>query len=519
MPSDQARPERDAAAGGAHPSSRRGGRRRFLDSLHGRSTLIDRSWVAAPFVVQAPNPAADNAPRPYDHGFRASPERSAISKVDRRVCREIPQGGEPQLLAFTNQPLTPKFNEGARLLWEPHPPIAVTQAACEQRSPRQASAPWSQWRSPPPRTPHPSSSTATRPPTGLPRSGSPGPRVSSPATSSSRRSPPVPAQPRRSAAPPGWRQVRRDSCVGPNRALLTQAIYVRVASLADPLTTVWSVGSATGVAAGLAAYRGVDIASPVQSSGGAVSRNSLLLRTPSVANGADTLVAGFFGRNEAGGITTPRGTTHRYLASTPLASVLAVDDVRNTAGATGSLVARPANRAGCNIAQVIVLRSASGRPPTTPPTTPDRPESAAASSAPAARDSDPARAAARHDGAVGSRQRAFHRRDANLRRRRVECLHGQRPRRGLRPLPQRQPGRQHDRHEHELHGSHVRDDLHVRRRSIRRGRESLHPLDGQCGHDRVLDDAAAAAPASAAPAASAASRRRRLRPPRVVERR
>ena len=175
------------------------------------------------------------------------------------------------------------------------------------------------------------------------------------------------------SAPPGWRQVRRDSCVGPNRALLTQAIYVRVASLADPLTTVWSVGSATGVAAGLAAYRGVDIASPVQSSGGAVSRNSLLLRTPSVANGADTLVAGFFGRNEAGGITTPRGTTHRYLASTPLASVLAVDDVRNTAGATGSLVARPANRAGCNIAQVIVLKSASGRPPTTPPTPPTGP--------------------------------------------------------------------------------------------------------------------------------------------------
>ena len=52
-------------------------------------------------------------------------------------------------------------------------------------------------------------------------------------------------------APAGWRQVRRDSCVGPGNAVLTQAIYVRVATSSEPFTTVWRVGSATGVAAGV----------------------------------------------------------------------------------------------------------------------------------------------------------------------------------------------------------------------------------------------------------------------------
>ena len=84
--------------------------------------------------------------------------------------------------------------------------------------------------------------------------------------------------------------------------MLTQAIYVRVATSSEPFTTVWRVGSATGVAAGVAAYRGVDDNRPVQTSGGTVSRNSAFIRTPSVFHGAGTLVAGFFGRNEAGGV-------------------------------------------------------------------------------------------------------------------------------------------------------------------------------------------------------------------------
>lgn len=36
------------------------------------------------------------------------------------------------------------------------------------------------------------------------------------------------------SAPSGWALVRRDSCSGPNRTQLTQALYVRLASASEP---------------------------------------------------------------------------------------------------------------------------------------------------------------------------------------------------------------------------------------------------------------------------------------------
>ena len=236
--------------------------------------------------------------------------------------------------------------------------------------------------------------------------------------------------------------MRRDSCVGPGNAVLTQAIYVRVATSSEPFTTVWRVGSATGVAAGVAAYRGVDDDRPVQSSGGAVSRNSAFTSDSLRRPGAGTLVAGFFGRNEAGGITTPRGTTHRYLASTPLASVLAVDDVRTAAGTTGLARRTPVHpvlvqhRAGrrAQVGLRLGLRHAADAadaadasdapgPPEHPPTPPPPADAAGAAWS------------ARHHGTVCAGQRALDERDADLRRRRLERIDRQRPRHRLRRLP------------------------------------------------------------------------------------
>jgi hypothetical protein len=174
-------------------------------------------------------------------------------------------------------------------------------------------------------------------------------------------------------APAGWTQVRRDACSGSGGVLLTQALFVRVASPSEPPSTLWRLGAATGVAAGVSAYRGVDGAAPVQSSGGSVSRNSRGIQAPSVANGADSRVAAFFGRSAAGPISVPTGTSQRYVASTVSASVLGVDTVRATAGTTGILVARPATPVACNIGQVVVLRPGAGGSGETPPPPPPPP--------------------------------------------------------------------------------------------------------------------------------------------------
>ena len=171
-------------------------------------------------------------------------------------------------------------------------------------------------------------------------------------------------------------------CLSHGNAVLTQAVYVRVATSSEPFTTVWRVGSATGVAAGVAAYRGVDEDRPVQSSGGACQPQLRLhsdsLRPPS-------------GRHARRGLLRPeRGRRHLDAArdNSPLSRldsrwhpVLGVDDVHAAAGMTGSLTAQPSNRSSCNIAQVVVLRSASGSGSGTPPTSPTPPPSHVSSAA------------------------------------------------------------------------------------------------------------------------------------------
>jgi Fibronectin type III domain len=175
-------------------------------------------------------------------------------------------------------------------------------------------------------------------------------------------------------APVGWTPVRRDACAGSGGVELTQALFVRVASPSEPPTSAWKLGAASGVAVGVAAYRGVDGASPVASSGGVFSRNSRGIQTTSLATVANGLVTAVYGRSSDGAITLPAGTAQRYAASTATASVVAADTA-GLSGTTGSLVARPAATAACNIGQLVVLRPGAGGSGTPPPPPPPPPPS------------------------------------------------------------------------------------------------------------------------------------------------
>jgi chitodextrinase len=166
-------------------------------------------------------------------------------------------------------------------------------------------------------------------------------------------------------APTGWTQVRRDACAGSGGVELAQALYVHVASPSEPSSSAWKLGAASAVAVGVAAYRGVDGASPVASSGGVYSRNSRGIQTASLTTVPNGLVTAFYGRSSAGALALPDGVTLRYAASTPNASVVAADAALS--GTTGSLVARPAVTAACNIGQLVSLRPGAGGSVTPPP--------------------------------------------------------------------------------------------------------------------------------------------------------
>jgi chitodextrinase len=163
-------------------------------------------------------------------------------------------------------------------------------------------------------------------------------------------------------APTGWTFVRRETCVLP-ATQMTQALYVRTASASEPATSRWSFSKALYGSAGVAAYRGVDGASPVAASSGATAVDSRNAAAPSVTTTApQTLVAGSFGRSGTAATSAPAGTSSRYAVagSASGAGILALDQLRPTTGATGTITTTSTATAGCAIGQLVALRPGAG---------------------------------------------------------------------------------------------------------------------------------------------------------------
>jgi hypothetical protein len=161
------------------------------------------------------------------------------------------------------------------------------------------------------------------------------------------------------STPTGWTLVRRDTCLLP-WTQMTQAVYVRSAAALEPPSTRWTLGKAAGASAGIAAYRGVDGASPVAAHSGATARDSRTADAPSVTTSVpQTLLVGSFGRSGTSAVTTPAGTTRRYSltgAGTAPAAIFALDQVRSAAGATGAISTQSTAVSGCTIGQLVALR-------------------------------------------------------------------------------------------------------------------------------------------------------------------
>ena len=163
--------------------------------------------------------------------------------------------------------------------------------------------------------------------------------------------------------PPGWTALRRDSCAA-GGVTLTQALFVRVATVRQAAVTTWGLPRATSAVGGIVAYRGVDAVRPIDGVSGAARRNVARILAPSVtARVAQTLIVGVFGHSDIQKDTLPSGSTARVDVSTRGtsrgASAKVGDFTRADAGASGRRFASLPRRAACSVGQQLALRPSS----------------------------------------------------------------------------------------------------------------------------------------------------------------
>jgi hypothetical protein len=135
--------------------------------------------------------------------------------------------------------------------------------------------------------------------------------------------------------PPGWSVVRTDV----NGSVWRQIVYVHVAGSAEPASYIWKLSVTSKAAGTLAAYGGVDPASPIVASSGQVNASSTSIVAPGVTNPASgRLLVGFFGivTDPVNSVTPPGGMTERV----------------EVAPASGSRSRRSSSRTSCRSASV-----------------------------------------------------------------------------------------------------------------------------------------------------------------------
>jgi hypothetical protein len=157
--------------------------------------------------------------------------------------------------------------------------------------------------------------------------------------------------------PSGWTAIRADTQaylgVG-----ITQALYYRVASGAEPASYTFSVSNASGLAASIVTLRGVSTTAPIFAHI-AQSGAALTATAPAVAScQAGAVQVGFFGFSSAllnltlgGGLTQFSGTTTNSLAGLTIASA---GQVLLTAGTCPAMTAVAVSLTA-NVGQQVVL--------------------------------------------------------------------------------------------------------------------------------------------------------------------
>src|SRR4029453_13973714 len=114
--------------------------------------------------------------------------------------------------------------------------------------------------------------------------------------------------------PRGGARVRRDSNIG--GAALSQALYVKVVAGFEPSSYTWRFSSAVGATAGITAFGGVDLASPLGPDDGEYSANPKLIAAPSLTTRVDgSLVLGWYGNSANTSVAPPTNMLESFAVS------------------------------------------------------------------------------------------------------------------------------------------------------------------------------------------------------------
>ncbi|MDQ1499654.1 MAG: hypothetical protein QOI86_2994 [Actinomycetota bacterium] len=161
------------------------------------------------------------------------------------------------------------------------------------------------------------------------------------------------------APPAGWTFVRIDNAAN----YVTQAVYVRTATIGDASSYTWKFSGAVPAAGGIMAYTGVDTTAPVDAHGGRTTVGSVKsITAPSVTTtAAGDVIIGLFGIGGTNFITPPSRMVERGEAAVTAGSNHVTwegaDSVQVTPGPTGLRTAT-ASTAHPNLGQIIALRPA-----------------------------------------------------------------------------------------------------------------------------------------------------------------
>jgi hypothetical protein len=171
-------------------------------------------------------------------------------------------------------------------------------------------------------------------------------------------------RPNTSLSPPaGWTLVRRTNSAGASPNSL--AVYWRRATAAEPVSHTWMLGSSSGSAGGILAFRGVDAVAPIVVENGQATPESLSHTTPSVETTvADTMLVTSHGYASSGTWTPPAGMTEgfdvRSQSGSDANGITACGNWsrQTAAGATGIRIATASNSPDTGNAHILALRPA-----------------------------------------------------------------------------------------------------------------------------------------------------------------
>ena len=141
-------------------------------------------------------------------------------------------------------------------------------------------------------------------------------------------------------APAGWSLIRRDS---DTTLQISEGIYLRVVSGSEPASYTWNFTAGNDAAGGIAAYSGVNTATPIDVTGGQGNAASTSVTAPSITipagHNSDRLLA-LFAIPDSSAMSLPGSIAGRWnFHAVGWGISAAMGDASVPSGATGNYVA------------------------------------------------------------------------------------------------------------------------------------------------------------------------------------